>query len=55
MNREDKERIRRAVLAVLDVANSNFPGKTSVTISAIGQNTASVTLADYELRELVGK
>jgi hypothetical protein len=55
MTKEDKDRIRRSVLAVLEVANSNFPAPTYVTISADGKNTASVTLADYELRALLEK
>lgn len=55
MTKEDKDRIRRSVMAVLDVANSNFPSNTNIVISTNGRNSASVTLADYEFRALLEK
>lgn len=47
------ERHRAAIRAVLDMADSNFPVNTSVTITANGPHSASVTVPVYVLQDML--
>jgi len=49
----DDQRIEQAIQGVIDVAASNFPSSTDITISSNGNNSASVKVPHYVLKGLL--
>lgn len=53
MSEEEKKAARAAIKAVCEIASSNFPKRTEVTISASGPNQGSISIPYYTLLALI--
>lgn len=52
MSEQDTKTLK-AILAVLTVAESNFPSDTDIRIEAIGKNTASIKIPVHLLKRYI--
>ena len=50
---DDVRKAIETISAITAIAGSNFPAATEVRITALGANTASVTLPSYVLKHLL--
>ena len=50
---EEKDTIAQNIMALIQLAASNFPESTDMKLSVEGKNSGSITINSYTLREII--